>query len=130
MRATYLLMGDSAASMKALPERKGNVRATYLLMGDSAASMKALPERKGNSIAENIGAGWFSLNESPSGKEGKYHHSPSPTTPAPCLNESPSGKEGKLENIFCVACIMWASMKALPERKGNRPLQSSPFRIF
>ncbi len=60
------------------------------------ASMKALPERKGNVVSEEVVLpGTESLNESPSGKEGKY-------------------RDAKIE-----PAARKASMKALPERKGN-----------
>ena len=58
--------------------------------------MKALPERKGKApsvLKQEIKD--MSLNESPSGKEGKIPHPSVWDEVLICLNESPSGKEGK-----------------------------------
>ena len=61
-----------------------------------------------------------SLNESPSKKEGKSARAalPYPKTPI-SLNESPSKKEGKWSEPKVHRAQVFASMKALPKRKGN-----------
>ena len=112
------------ASMKALPKRKGNDVCAMAVDGCclGAASMKALPKRKGNLDAfllkfENQG-----LNESPSEKEGKLSSSRSCSLMSEGLNESPSEKEGKSRSTSSArAARVFASMKALPKRKGNSP---------
>ena len=86
------------ASMKALPKRKGNKSFIKSACEIAAASMKALPERKGNlRICIRLTGCKRCLNESLSGKDGKY----SPPRPRICqktrLNESPSKKERKSE---------------------------------
>ena len=89
----------ASASMKALPRRKGIFLPERFTSMPASASMKALPRRKGNA-ADFRGRGWHvqGLNESPSKKEGK---SPPPlkpkTQPMQGLDESPSQKEGKYE---------------------------------
>ena len=61
-----------SASMKALPKRKGNVLPDAFSSWIPPASMKALPKRKGNiSLQIHLEEGQLSLNESPSEKEGK-----------------------------------------------------------
>ena len=61
------------------------------------ASMKVPPKRKGNtSVTIGPGLAIFSLNESPSEKEGKSAGAAAVKAGASCLNESPSKKEGKL----------------------------------
>ena len=58
--------------------------------------MKALPKRKGNPfIFILIPHFFFSLNESPSEKEGKSVHHLDDRHAGVGLNESPSEKEGK-----------------------------------
>ena len=57
--------------------------------------MKVPPKRKGNVACCADSAETFSLNESPSQKEGKYRHGDEITTITGSLNESPSQKEGK-----------------------------------
>ena len=87
---------EADASMKALPKRKGNLSADLIAVG-LRASMKALPKRKGNDEGDNAPDDErFSLNESPSQKEGKF---------------------GLFRNQFIRRNK--ASMKALPKRKGN-----------
>ena len=62
-----------SASMKALPKRKGNVSTRTGMPRRVQASMKALPKRKGNKITPGSRRQIvFSLNESPSEKEGKF----------------------------------------------------------
>ena len=87
---------EADASMKALAKRKGNLSADLIAVG-LRASMKALPKRKGNDEGDNAPDDErFSLNESPSQKEGKF---------------------GLFRNQFIRRNK--ASMKALPKRKGN-----------
>ena len=72
------------------------------------------------SITAIIAAGYVSLNESPSQKEGKSKYPSLDTTTPMGLNESPSQKEGKSADSALRCCGMReASMKALPKRKGN-----------
>ena len=62
----------------------------------------------------------FSLNESPSEKEGKSAFVTALASSEPFrLNESPSAKEGKFVTRPSKICAKEASMKALPKRKGN-----------
>ena len=62
-----------AASMKALPKRKGNSSTVRVFSLHIIASMKALPKRKGNwGEARLPHVLLVSLNESPSEKEGKF----------------------------------------------------------
>ena len=67
------VLKSGAPSMKAPPKRKGN----GLLRGENcfqcAPSMKAPPKRKGNTVLRLIPySDIYTLNESPSEKEGKY----------------------------------------------------------
>ena len=130
--------------MKALPKRKGNSsrRSRQPLAGDSLnespsekegkwrspsrsssssqASMKALPKRKGNFFFKDKEIAVVGLNESPSEKEGKFVRGASSGIPCCCLNESPSEKEGKSPSSRNPRAFpYYASMKALPKRKGN-----------
>ena len=100
----------------------------------AAASMKALPKRKGNFklYAAQVSA-MTGLNESPSEKEGKFSRGYPGASIGEGLNESPSEKEGKSTGSACFPLSKGASMKALPKRKGNaghqgqnRSLQSGP----
>ena len=112
--------------------------------------MKVPPKRKGNVACCADSAETFSLNESPSQKEGKYRHGDEITTITGSLNESPSQKEGKLRRIhneenfnsslnespsqkegkYRVGAVRYreqhgASMKVPPKRKGNEGLPHS-----
>ena len=63
----------NAASMKALPKRKGNHLKISCHPMQWRASMKALPKRKGNAAALSARVNSVvGLNESPSEKEGKF----------------------------------------------------------
>ena len=61
--------------------------------------MKVPPKRKGNYALFGGHLKKFTLNESPSEKEGKYHHSPPTRQQCDPLNESPSEKEGKYAQL-------------------------------
>nr|WP_303940606.1 hypothetical protein [Rothia mucilaginosa] len=85
------------------------------------ASMKAPPNRKGNLAVAALPLGITDcLNENPSQEEGKSRQSSLSRSPLSCLNESPSQKEGKsAPSHTLLSLIQHASMKALPKRKGN-----------
>ena len=63
----------AAASMKVPPKRKGNHTIEGFHLISPRASMKVPPKRKGNSTsAAPLYPSTWSLNESPSQKEGKF----------------------------------------------------------
>ena len=113
------------ASMKALPKRKGNKSFIKSACEIAAASMKALPERKGNlRICIRLTGCKRCLNESLSGKDGKY----SPPRPRICqktrLNESPSEEEGKYPSRRRNLSALW-HLHESPSQKGKEiPLHS------
>ena len=132
-------------SMKVPPKRKGNgYRPCYTSIADNP-SMKVPPKRKGNFAARGrlpVLLTW-SLNESPSEKEGKSARAlpvrglrqPSMKVPPKrkgnvrstgttrcergTLNESPSEKEGKCAQHITGRYFVRPSMKVPPKRKGN-----------
>ena len=110
----------SAASMKALPKRKGNHLTEGHIMAIYDASMKALPKRKGNRNDERVRAlSDRSLNESPSKKEGKLaDHCPSEPFTRASMKALPKRK-GNIFFFLIPHLRFIASMKALPKRKGN-----------
>ena len=65
-----------------------------------------------------VGAVW-TLNESPSEKEGKSAHFLIHGAGKFALNESPSEKEGKFRLIWQMMAHISPSMKVPPKRKGN-----------
>ena len=70
------------------------------------------------------------LNESPSQKEGKWFSSATPIFGGFSLNESPSEKEGKSAvGVGAEYTIDQASMKAIPNRKGDNASAISARRI-
>ena len=88
--------------------------------------MKVPPKRKGNVACCADSAETFSLNESPSQKEGKLRRIHNEENFNSSLNESPSQKEGK----YRVGAVRYreqhgASMKVPPKRKGNEGLPHS-----
>ena len=108
------------ASMKALPKRKGNKSFIKSACEIAAASMKALPERKGNlRICIRLTGCKRCLNESLSGKDGKY----SPPRPRICQKpasmKAPPKRKGNPASIVGGERNIRASMNALPKRKGN-----------
>ena len=68
------------------------------------------------------------LNESPSEKEGKSPQSMHPSERTP-LNESPSEKEGKYCSKTDVYGLFAPSMKVPPKRKGNTIRKGFKFRL-
>ena len=108
------------ASMKALPKRKGNKSFIKSACEIAAASMKALPERKGNlRICIRLTGCKRCLNESLSGKDGKY----SPPRPRICqktrLNESPSKKERK-SCLYCRWRAEYPGLNECPSQKEGK----------
>ena len=89
----------SAASMKALPKRKGNLIDYGAEAVRERASMKALPKRKGNTRqnVQKLQADGASMKALPK-------------------------RKGNVEVRECKKRNTPASMKALPKRKGNTGL--------
>ena len=81
--------------------------------------MKVPPKRKGNFGLHSVLESCYSLNESPSEKEGKCPGDQSTAAQNRPLNESPSEKEGKFEVSCVLSAVFEPSMKVPPKRKGN-----------
>ena len=81
--------------------------------------MKAPPKRKGNIPAGKTYTEIYTLNESPSEKEGKSRRILTIRQDKLTLNESPSEKEGKCVHGRAQRGEAGPSMKAPPKRKGN-----------
>ena len=106
--------------MKALPERKGKLGVFWHGLPLLGCLNESPSGKEGKSHLFLIPvAGGNSLNESPSGKEGKNGAALNKRRGYSGLNESPSGKEGKTPSSLMVWVVSFASMKALPERKGK-----------
>ena len=82
--------------------------------------MKAPPNRKGNPpFRRKTHIGNIYLNESPYEKAGKCALPGMPRCQSPRLNESPSGKEGKFLHRKNSHVTGRASMKAPTKKQGN-----------
>ena len=67
----------------------------------------------------STGSFCWSLNESPSEKEGKYGFLDRVSASTSALNESPSEKEGKCKSFVLSARLLWPLNESPSEKEGK-----------
>ena len=118
------------ASMKVPPKRKGNLATGNHRGMEHRASMKVPPKRKGNPGISNVDPDDFSLNESPSEKEGKFQIGANTATSIDMASMKVPPKRKGNPKLYVWRCQRWlASMKVPPKRKGNVPALAMPGRF-